>query len=248
MEALLLGVLFSQIILIILLLHYLKNNNALKFKKIIRYTALNFWNIVTNGYGFFFMQMAGVIGWGCDLLIIANYLGSADVARYSVLQKLFLLVTQPILIYTMPLWGIYAGEHAKNNFSYIKIKLKKTLTISLLYSIFSGAFLILFGDKIIELWSNNLIEISRNIYMAYFLLTVSISVGMAFTVFMNGCGIIKPQVYASFMFMILSIALKIVAANYGLLYFIIATLFAYIISTPTLYFILFKENILAHIK
>ena len=248
MMVLLFGIIISQILLIILLIKFLEKKEYFQFSKLKNYTYINFNKIIKIGSGFFFLQFAGVVGWGCDLLIIAKYLGSIEVARYSILQKLFLLLIQPILIYTMPLWGIYAGAHSRLDFAFIKQKLIKTLKISAIYAFFAGVVLVIFGNVLIGFWSGNSIHITIYLYILYFILATLIALGTVFTTYMNGCGIIKPQIYASLLFIIISFVLKILFSKYGLNYFIISTIIAYIISTPILYTLFFERDILEYIK
>lgn len=169
--------------------------------------------LVYNGSLFFLLQLAAIIGWGMDSLIISSTLGAAQVAAFGVAQKMFQLISQPLSIVNAPLWSAYADAHARCDTLFLQKTLKFSLISSLIIALAMGAILIVFGQDIGRYWTNNNLTIPISIMVALFFWTCCESMGSAFSIFLNGCSIIKPQIFAVTTLIIASIPVKIYCIN-----------------------------------
>jgi O-antigen/teichoic acid export membrane protein len=185
-----------------------------------------------------------IAGWGADSLIIASVLGATQVAVYNVTQRLFQFVTQPLLMMNSPLWASYADAGFRGDTNFIRKTLKKSLLISAGVTFLLGGSLVIGSKYIFSLWTNGAISAPSSFVLSFFVWTLCYTVGDAFAMFMNGCGIIKPQVLSAIFFTILVVPLKITLIHAGLEYIIISTIISYIIATPLFYWAVSKKEII----
>ena len=143
---------------------------------------------------FFILQVGTMIGWGADALIISSALGPAQVAVYSITQRLFQFVTQPLAMVNMPLWGAYADAHAKGDVAFIRRTLKASMLLTLVGSLL-GALLLLAGSEwVLNYWTRGNIEVPILLIGLVALWTVFECCGGAFAMFLNGVQVVRQQV------------------------------------------------------
>ena len=170
-------------------------------------------------------------------------MGAAQVATYSVAQRLFQFVTQPMSIMNAPLWGAYADADARGDKSFIKKTLAFSLLISFIFSIIISAILFFLGPALIGYWSSNKIIISHLLLGVIAFWTVLEVSGNSFGVFLNGCGIVRPQLAMVALFSLVSLPLKFYAASiYGIESMIIVVCLIYIASIALIYGLYFRKK------
>lgn len=160
---------------------------------------------------FFLLQLGTTVAWGADTLIISSTVGAAAVAAYSVTQRLFQLVIQPIGIANAPLWGAYADANARGDTAYIRNTLISSMRWTLCAAVIVALALILSGQTIIQLWTaSEAIHVSVSLIISWAAWAIMDCAGNAWSVFMSGNGLTKPQAAAAMLFCCTAIPLKIV--------------------------------------
>ncbi|WP_299319572.1 MATE family efflux transporter [uncultured Maribacter sp.] len=208
--------------------------NFLAFKK--RYKefkpTINLWNrkylkdIFGLGMKFFLIQIAGIILFSTDNIIITQLFGPKEVVPYNIAYKYFSIVNMGLSLVLMPYWSAITDAYAKNDIEWIKRSMKNLIRLSLL-SILAIIGLVVFSKLFYSLWIGNqiIIPISLSIYMAiYFSLKIFYA---PFTHFINGTGKIKLQMYAIISTSVVNIPLSIFFAKtlgFGVSGVIIATI------------------------
>jgi len=163
------------------------------------------------------LQIGTMIGWGADSLIIAGTLGAGQVAVFNIVQRLYQFMTQPLAIINNPLWAAYADANVRNEKSFIRRTLVKSMTFTFVFSTVAGGLLLVFGADLIQIWTDSKIDIPPTLILIFFIWSVCDALGNAFAMMMNGCNIIKPQVYALISFIGLSLPYKIYSiSTFGL--------------------------------
>lgn len=233
-----------QTIVIFFLLPVLVSRDLLRFSKIKSAILHEKDALLKVGGMYFILQLVMIAGWGADSLIIASVLGATQVAVYNVTQRLFQFVTQPLLMMNSPLWASYADAGFRGDTNFIRKTLKKSLLISAGVTFLLGGSLVIGSKYIFSLWTNGAISVPSSFVLSFFVWTLCYTVGDAFAMFMNGCGIIKPQVLSAIFFTILVVPLKITLIHAGLEYIIISTIISYIIATPLFYWAVSKKEII----
>lgn len=201
-------------------------------------------HLLNVGGLFLILQVGTMVGWGADSLIISSTLGAAQVAVFSIVQRLFQFVTQPLSILNAPLWGAYADAHARGE----KIFLRRTLRMSLIGTgvlcLAGATILLLAGARVADIWTGNTVSISVILLAAYGSWAVLDAVGNALGIFLNGCGIVKPQVFTVTAFVMFSIPAKLFSiSEFGLEAMIFGQTLIYLIITSMFYGAIFKNKL-----
>jgi len=162
---------------------------------------------------FFVLQLGGMIGWGADALIISSALGPAQVALYSIGQRLFQFITQPLAMVNGPLWGAYADAKAKGDVEFIRHTLKLSMIGTLGVSLAGALILFLSSQPLLHYWTAGTVEAPVALMGAMALWAVLESCGAAFAMFLNGVHVIRQQVVVVVLFCVVVLPLKIIGIN-----------------------------------
>lgn len=169
--------------------------------------------IASLGVNFFIIQMAALIIFATDNMIITQVLGPAQVTPYNVVFKLFSIITIGHGIIVVPLWSAYTEAYTKGDIVWIKNILKK-LNILMIPIIIGVLILIVFARDIINIWVGS--KITFPFLLVIFMgIYVIISVwNNIYAYFVNGIGMIKPQMYSAILGGVINIPLSIYFAKY----------------------------------
>lgn len=77
-------------------------------------------SLLESGIGFFILQIAGLVVFNSDNLVIAHYLGAAEVAPYNVTWKLagYAAILQTAIFPS--LWPAYAEAYARRDYAWVR--------------------------------------------------------------------------------------------------------------------------------
>ncbi|MDD2883274.1 MAG: oligosaccharide flippase family protein [Rhodoferax sp.] len=165
--------------------------------------------LIRIGGLFFVLQVGTMIGWGADALIISSALGPAAVAVYSIAQRLFQFVSQPLAMMNSPLWGAYAEAHSKGDVAFIRRTFKASMWLTLGGAL-SGATILFFSSEwLLHYWTGGKVLVPGLLLGLVALWTVLECCGVAFAMFLNGVQVVKQQVIVVSVFCILVLPLKI---------------------------------------
>lgn len=205
------------------------------------------WQQISKVGGLFLvMQVAGVVGMGADNLVIGATLGAGQVAAYALVQRLFSFASLPAAMLNQPLWGAYAHAYATGDRPFIVKTLRGSLLVT---GALTGVLVLVLaasGQFIIARWSSNTVQIPSLLLHSFAAWVLIESLAVCFSMFMNGCQLIKPQVYSSLLFCLLSVPLKFAfAAHWGLVGVVCCTILCFTLASPALYAIFFRSAIAA---
>lgn len=202
----------------------------------ISFAKNEFFHLYHNGALFFLLQIGGIVGWGADSLIISSSIGVTQVAIYTVVQRLFQMGTQPFMVINMPLWGAYADAEAHGDKSFIRKTLKKSILLTFIGASSISLVLVVFHTPIISRWTGGNIVTPIYLVILCGVWSVLDACGNAFAMFLNGTNVIRQQLYAVTLFILLALPLKLWLVNeMGLVAIPLATIVAYGISTLMVY-------------
>lgn len=224
---------------------FLVRKNLFTLRNIDKAIPQSYKPLLSSGGLFFALQIGTMIGWGADSLIIASTLGATQVATFAVTQKLFQLASQPLSIMNTPLWSAYADAHARRETNFIKITLIRSLIITAIAVIIFGLTITVWGNELSGYWTNNQLKIPSSLLLAFFIWTCCESMGNAFSMFLNGCSIVKPQLIAVATLVILSIPLKFICIkNFGITGMIAGFTILYLLNFYYFIGIVYKNQVL----
>jgi len=235
-EILLFIVFGSQVFASSLLLLVLLWRKQLHVRGSIAFAKNEFFHLYHNGALFFLLQIGGIVGWGADSLIISSSIGVTQVAIYTVVQRLFQMGSQPFMVINTPLWGAYADAEAHGDKSFIRKTLKRSMLLTLGGAGSISLILVVFHAPIISWWTDGFIMTPIYLVILCGVWSVLDACGNAFAMFLNGTNVIRQQLYAVLIFILLALPLKLWLVNeMGMVAIPLATIVAYSISTLMVY-------------
>ena len=189
----------------------------LRRRLLVRCSLLQFRNdgstLLRTGGGFFVLQLASMVAWGSDSLIVSSMLGASQVAILAVTYRLFQFVTQPLAMITNPLWAGYADAAARKDSKYIRQTLKTSMVLSFSIALIGAAIVLAFHRWLIAHWTSNSVEVPILLAVGYAAWSVLDATGNAFAMFLYGVGILRPQLIVASLFCLVAIPLKIYLVN-----------------------------------
>lgn len=169
--------------------------------------------MLSAGLQFFMIQLAVLIIFTTDKMLITQLFGPQFVTQYEVVFKLFSIITFAHTIISAPLWSAYTDAYHRNDFEWIRQMLRKQLLI--FAAIALAVFLLsLSAKKIIEVWIGSQLEVSSILIFFMGMLVLISSWNNIFAMFVNGIGEVRLQLYTSMVAMCLNIPLSIFFAKY----------------------------------
>jgi O-antigen/teichoic acid export membrane protein len=107
-------------------------------------------DLMSSGMGFFILQLAGIVVYNSDNLIITHYLGAADVTPYSVTWRLtgYAAVLQTAILPS--LWPAYSEAYARGDYDWVRRMFWNTVRVAMGAVTIAVLILAFFGRWIIR--------------------------------------------------------------------------------------------------
>lgn len=200
--------------------------------------------LLRHGSLFFLLQIGTMVGWGADSLIISNTAGAASVAAFAIVQRMTLLISQPLAMLNAPLWAAYADADSRGEKTFIRQTFKHSLRITLMASTVGALLLVLAGEDIARMWTQNHVQPENWLLVAMAIWVILESTGNSLGVFLNGVGVVRQQVWVVISFVLLAIPMKYwLGSNYGAAGVVMAGVVAYLLTTVSGYGFIFRKNL-----
>lgn len=162
---------------------------------------------------FLVLQLGTAIGWSMDSLIISSTLGASAVAAFALTQRLYFIATQPVIVFNSPLWPAYADADARSDHAFIRKTLFSAAKLTLAYSLVTVGALFAFSQPILRHWTSGGIEPAMSLVFALGVWAVLEALGNCFAMFLNGTGIVRPQVIVVIVIVAVGLPLKLLLAQ-----------------------------------
>ena len=205
----------SAPVLVMILFSILFFNSKYKFLK----PSLNSVNIkfikplASLGIKFFILQIAAVVIFSTDNIIIAKMLGPEEVTSYNIAFKYFSLSILLFAIIVSPYWSAITDAVTRSDTNWI-IKSIKSLFKIWSFLLMGIIFMLIVSQRFYSLWIGNAINIPILLSCFMALYAIIITFSSILSSFLNGVGMIKIQMYVGVVQMIINIPLSIYFAKY----------------------------------
>jgi len=164
------------------------------------------------GIKFFVLQIAVLIIFSTDNIIITQILGPSEVTPYNIAFTYFSI---PIMIFTIvltPFWSAYTEAFTKGDMEWIKSAIKRLIVFWL--AVVVGAIFFLGISKYFYLlWIGDKVHIPFILSAFMALFAIMSTWNNIFAYFVNGIGKIKLQMYYAIVAMIVNIPISIFFAK-----------------------------------
>jgi len=214
-----LGIILSFVPVIIVVFYsiYFFNRDYKEFRPSIKYVNFKyFYDLGSIGLQFFVLQMAVLIIFFTDNLIITRVLSPEEVTPYNIAFKYFSIITMIFNIIMTPFWSAYTEAYVKEDLKWIK-KSQKYLILIWGVASFITIILMLISNWFYKIWVGEMVSVPiiLSVFMGFFVIIRTFN--DIFAHFLNGTGKIRVQLVASLIMAVLNIPLSILfAKNFGL--------------------------------
>ncbi len=165
--------------------------------------------LLSLGLQFFIIQLAALVIFTTDKMLITQLFGPQYVTQYDVVFKLFSIIIIIHGLITAPLWSAYTDAYHRDDLVWIKATLRKQLLIFMIIVLATIA-LGFAARPIIELWIGKDIEVSALLIVSMCAFVLVATWNNIFASFLNGIGIIRVQLYTAIAAMLINVPLAIV--------------------------------------
>lgn len=201
--------------------------------------------LLQTGMVFLVLQIGSMVFFGLDSLILSSSQGAAAASEYAVVQRLFMFIMIPLMTFNAPYWGAYAEALARGDHAFVSRTLRRNLLLTLVASSLGVTLLVLIGGWTIEVWTHGVIQTSALVLVLFGLLTMADSTGNAFAMFLNGSGIMKPQLGSVLILCAIALPAKfLLVDDYGVVGIVGASLVSYVLSVQVYYGIFLRRRVL----
>jgi O-antigen/teichoic acid export membrane protein len=110
--------------------------------------------MIQTGSEFFVLQIAGLVVFNSDNLIVTHYLGPAEVAPYSVTWRLVGYASIAQTLISPALWPAFSETFARGDLQWVRSTFRRTMWITMSTTL---AFCVVFacgGRTIIRIWAS----------------------------------------------------------------------------------------------
>jgi O-antigen/teichoic acid export membrane protein len=196
----------------ILSIWFFKQNYNL-FPKLSLFSKLYTSTIFSLGYKFFIIQIAAIIIFTTDKMLIAQLFGPQSVASYDVVFKLFSIITVIHSLILGPLWSAYSDAFHREEYLWISKTIQKQLKIALVLAFISVA-LIFLSQAIIDVWIGNDLHVDNKLVVSMGIYSIILVFGNTITFVLNGTNKLNAQVLTSIIAIVINIPLAIFIVKY----------------------------------
>jgi O-antigen/teichoic acid export membrane protein len=163
---------------------------------------------------FLILQIAVVVSFQVDSLVIARLLGAAEVTNYAVPMKLFMVVPLLLGFGLVPLWPAYREALTRRDTAWARNTLRQSLKVTAGVSVLLTGILVSLGGPILRWWVGGAVEPSTFLLLGLGAFVVAYSIGTAIAMFLNGAQILGFQVVTAVCMMAMNLVLSIVLTKY----------------------------------
>ena len=169
--------------------------------------------LLSIGLKFFTIQLAVLVIFTTDKMLITQLFGPEYVTQYDVVFKLFSVITFVHTLISTPLWSAYTDAYHRGDMAWIKRMLHKQLIIfiGVIVSVIVAGFLV---RPVIAIWIGREINVSYPLIIAIGLFVLVSIWNNIYAMFVNGIGDIKIQLYTAVIAMFLNVPLSIIFVKY----------------------------------
>ena len=165
-------------------------------------------NLMNLGIKFFFIQIAFVILYQTSNIIIAQLFGPVQVTSYNIAYKYFSIIPMVFSIILTPFWSAFTEAYVKKEYNWIKASIKKLVGIWILLSLVA-LLMLLFSSKIYTIWVGSIVKIPFFLSATIVFYIIINAWCMIFSMFLNGVGKLKLQLYSALFGALINIPLAI---------------------------------------
>src|SRR5664280_2253068 len=153
--------------------------------------------LLKTGAFFIVLQLAGMVAYGIDNIVITQILGATAVPEYAIPVKIFTLAPTLLSFALIPLWPAYRESMARGDAAWVKRTLRRSILLAAAFNIPSSLVLIVAGPVILQVWVHGAVHPTLILLVGLGTWTIMGTLGGPFAMLLNGANIIGFQAVCS---------------------------------------------------
>jgi O-antigen/teichoic acid export membrane protein len=165
-------------------------------------------HILNLGIKFFVIQIAAIIFYQTNTIIISQLFGPAEVTPYSIAFQYFSVATFAFMTILTPYWSAFTDAYTTGETDWIKKTMRNLKFIWIGLVVFVTVLYFL-SDFLIYLWVGNKVTVQKDLYFVIAVYVLIYALNAIYSYFMNGVGKVMSQFYFSAGLVVIHIPLAI---------------------------------------
>ena len=210
------GIIFSCVPVIVFFISsfWFFNGKYKAYKPSVRFVDLSkLKDLFSLGIKFFIIQIAGVLLYETNNIIISQLFGPAEVTPYNIAFRYFNIIMMLFIIIISPFWSAFTEAWIKKEVEWIKTIMQKILRIWI-FIVITVILMLTMSPWIYKIWIGKSLDIPfiMSLLIGFFIIIKCWN--DIFSSFLNGVGKIKLQLYFSIFQAVINIPLAIFLGNF----------------------------------
>jgi O-antigen/teichoic acid export membrane protein len=201
--------------------------------------------IFSLGLRFFIIQLAVLIVYSTDNLVISQLYGPAAVTDYNIVYKYFSIVIMLWNMALVPYWTAFGNAYFTNDFEWIKRTIRK-LEKAWLFLVFALLAMLIISPWVYKMWIGKEFNVPIELSALMVIFVMINTFSALYVTFINGTGKIQIQFYSCIFVAIINIPLSIALAkmlNWGTTGIVLANCISLLCCGPIWNYIQYKKII-----
>jgi O-antigen/teichoic acid export membrane protein len=169
--------------------------------------------LLSVGLQFFVIQIAVLIIFTTDKILITQLFGPQYVTQYDVVFRLFSSISIFHGLLTAPLWSAYTDAYHRADFNWIKGTLRRQLLL-FIGIVLATVTLVLIAKFVIDLWIGSEVAVSSWLVISMGAFIIVSTWNNIYSYLLNGIGEIKVQLFTALIAMLINIPLAFLLVKY----------------------------------
>lgn len=170
--------------------------------------------LLRDGSSFLMIQIAAVVVFSSDNLIVSHYLGASEVTPYSITWRLVGLAAVLQSLIFPALWPAYAEAYAKHDYRWIRRTFSMTMKGTVALNLICVVVLVLFGRELIRIWAGASAVPSGHLLLAMGIWVVINGFMSVESCLLAALNRVRQQAWLSIVAAAVNIALSLVLVRY----------------------------------
>ena len=173
----------------------------------LKFARKEYFKVIFNlGVKFFLIQLGSLVMFSSSNFILIQLAGPEEVTNYNITRRYYSMPLMFFSMVLMPYWSAITEAFVKNEFDWIKNKMRQLNYLSIA---FSGVVVLMFFLEgfAFNLWLGRNLDKSPNLSIALVVMNVLLILFSMYTSFINGTGRLKLSLYIVVVKMLLFVPL-----------------------------------------
>ncbi len=170
-------------------------------------------SLLNLGLQFFIIQIAGIVVFSTDNILITQIFSPSDVTAFNIAYKYFSICTFAFSIIVLPYWSAFTSAFVNKKNEWIKNSFKKLIFFWGL-QVLGVVLLLIFAKMFFKMWVGDKVAVPISLSISLALYSIIYNWNNIFAYFINGVSKIRLQLYNAIFVGIVNIPLTFLCAHY----------------------------------